>query len=103
MKRSDRVTDRSERIGKKPNEADLSYTAVCTGLSKIFSVRKYGKEAKGRKRGSERDGGKNLERAEGAIEDEICRAKKRLPTLKNVRPSGRTDYRMTATRLHICL
>jgi hypothetical protein len=26
----------SERIGKKPNEADLSYTAVCTGLSPVF-------------------------------------------------------------------
>jgi hypothetical protein len=29
----DRVTD-AERIGKKPHEADLSYTACnCTGLS----------------------------------------------------------------------
>jgi hypothetical protein len=26
----------SERIGKKPNEADLIYTAVCTGLSTSF-------------------------------------------------------------------
>ena len=53
---SDRVTDRSERIGKKPNEADLSYTAVCTGLSRIFSLRSNGKEAKEGKRGNEGNG-----------------------------------------------
>jgi hypothetical protein len=44
------ATDRSERIGKKPHEADPSYTTVRTGLSKFFSVRKYGKKAKGGKR-----------------------------------------------------
>jgi hypothetical protein len=31
------VTERSEEIGKKPHEADLSYTAVCTGSSKKIS------------------------------------------------------------------
>jgi hypothetical protein len=41
------VASDAERIGKKPNEADLSYTAVCTGLSDIFiSDRKIGKKAK---------------------------------------------------------
>ena len=43
-----RPSDRSERIGKKPNEADLSYTAVCTGLSNVFKPdRQIGKKAKG--------------------------------------------------------
>ena len=47
----DRVTEQSEEIGKKPHEADLSYTAVCTGSSKNFqTVRKYGKKAKWGKR-----------------------------------------------------
>jgi hypothetical protein len=42
-----RPSDRRERIGKKPHEADLSYTA-CTALaSHIFSERKFGKKAKG--------------------------------------------------------
>jgi hypothetical protein len=41
------VASEAERIGKKPHEADLSYTAVCTGLSQIFiSDRKIGKKAK---------------------------------------------------------
>src|SRR5687768_16718942 len=47
----DRVTD-AERIGKKPNEADLSYTACnCTGLSKVFKPER----SSGRKRRETRE------------------------------------------------
>jgi hypothetical protein len=59
-----RPSDRSERIGKKPHEADLSYTAVCTGLSEVFiSDRKIGKKAKGtREHRNQRNSGAYAER-----------------------------------------
>jgi hypothetical protein len=47
-----RPSDRSERIGKKPHEADLSYTA-CTALaSQTFSNRNEVREGSEGKRGS---------------------------------------------------
>ena len=47
-----RPSDRSERIGKKPHEADLSYTACnCTGLSKVFKPER----SSGRKRRETRE------------------------------------------------
>jgi hypothetical protein len=47
-----RPSDRSERIGKKPHEADLSYTA-CTALaSHKFSNRNEVREGSEGKRGS---------------------------------------------------
>jgi hypothetical protein len=66
----------SERIGKKPHEADLSYTAVCTGLSKVFKPdRQIGKEAKRAKGTRETKGvGKTLS-AEGAKGERLDRGK----------------------------
>jgi hypothetical protein len=68
-----RPSDRSERIGKKPNEADLSYTAVCTGLSNVFiSDRKIGKEAKGN------EGARNKRNSGAYAERGNCGEKRRL-------------------------
>src|SRR3712207_6514171 len=44
----DRVTDRRVRIGKKPNEADLSYTTVRTGLTNNFFGTTVREESKGK-------------------------------------------------------
>jgi hypothetical protein len=67
-----RLTDRSAEIGKKPYEADLSYTAVCTGSAKFFSDACIGKEAKGRK-----ETYNTLASAEGAKEERLHCGKKR--------------------------
>jgi hypothetical protein len=47
------VASEAERVGKKPNEADLSYTAVCTGLSHMFIS--VASDATGRKRNERRE------------------------------------------------
>jgi hypothetical protein len=58
----------SERIGKKPHEADLSYTAVCTGLSTSFQNGSQDREE------SETSEGRHtiLLTAEGAIGERVC-------------------------------
>ena len=61
------------RIGKKPNEADLSYTTVRTGLTHNFFGTTVREESEGRET-RERNTQKLLA-TEGALEEKNCRAK----------------------------
>ncbi len=62
------------RIGKKPHEADLSYTTVRTGLTNIFFGTHVREESEGRE-GRKREYPKKLLAAEGALEERIRRGK----------------------------